>query len=92
MPYSQDTVLTVPPYPFVLEDPSDVPLKKSWFARPQLYFTCHLRQGMGGRQQTVARMPVTTSLSSWCSTSTAPSKSWTYPVLVRWKLVALKLY
>jgi len=43
----QDTVLIVPPYPYVLEDPADVPLDDCWIARPQLYFTCHLRPANG---------------------------------------------
>ena len=47
-PCSQDTVLTVPPYLFVLDDPTDVPLEESWFAWPQLCFTCyHLRSRDG---------------------------------------------
>jgi hypothetical protein len=45
----QDTVLIVPPYPYVLEDPSDVPLDDCWIVCPQLYFTCHLRP-TNGRQ------------------------------------------
>jgi hypothetical protein len=48
-PCLQDTVLTVPPYPFVLEDPSEVPLKERWVASPKLFFTCHLRP-TDGRQ------------------------------------------
>ena len=31
------------PYPFVLEDPADVPVEECWFARPQLHFTYYLR-------------------------------------------------
>ena len=43
--YSQDTLLTVPPYPFVqdCDNPTDVPPEECWFARPQLYLTCYLR-------------------------------------------------
>ena len=45
----QDTVLVVPPYPYSIEeDRHDVPLEDCWAARPQLFFTCHLRP-MGGR-------------------------------------------
>ena len=45
----QDTVVVVPPYPYsIIEDHSDVPLEYCWYARPQLYFTCHLRP-IGGR-------------------------------------------
>ena len=33
----------MPPYPFVLDDPTDVPLEECLFALPQLYFTCYLR-------------------------------------------------
>jgi hypothetical protein len=40
-------VITVPPHPFVLEDPSEVPLEDCWIARPQLFFTCFLRPADG---------------------------------------------
>ena len=50
---SQDTVLTLSPYPFVLDDPADVPLEECWFALPKLYFTRHLRPG---HQQAVTRI------------------------------------
>ena len=43
LPCSQDTVLTVPPYSFVLDDPLDVPLEECLFARPQRHFNCYLR-------------------------------------------------
>ena len=36
-------MITVPPHPFVLDDPSEVPLEECWMARPQLFFTCFLR-------------------------------------------------
>ena len=42
-PCRQDTVLTVPQYPFVLENPLEVPLKECWVASPELFFTCYLR-------------------------------------------------
>ena len=38
----QDTVVIVSPCPFNLQDPSGVPLGKSWYASPQLFFTCHV--------------------------------------------------
>ena len=38
IPCSQDAVLTAPLYPFVLDDPADVPLEECWFALPRLYF------------------------------------------------------
>ena len=39
----------VPPYPYsIIEDHRDVPLEDCWYARPQLFFTCHLRP-IGGR-------------------------------------------
>ena len=78
---SQDTVLTVPPHLFVLDDCSYVPLdwefqwEKYWFARPQNWFTCYFSQfgtqapGTGGRQEAVARMARTRSQISWCSTA-----------------------
>ena len=40
-------MITVPPHPFVLEDPSEVPLEDCWIARPQLFFTCFLRPADG---------------------------------------------
>ena len=40
----QDTIVVVPPYPYNIEDdPADVPFEDCWYARPQLFFTCHLR-------------------------------------------------
>ena len=48
MLFLQDVVLTVPPYPYSVEESSDVPLEKCWVARPQLFFTCYLRP-RGGR-------------------------------------------
>ena len=42
-------MLTVPPYPYVVDEPSDVHLEDCWVVRPQLFFSCHL-QPMGGRQ------------------------------------------
>ena len=38
-------MLTVPQYPFVVEESSgsDVPLDQCWVVRPQLFFSCHLR-------------------------------------------------
>jgi hypothetical protein len=39
----QDTVVVAPPYPYsIMEDHCDVPLEDCWYARPQLFFTCHL--------------------------------------------------
>ena len=40
----QDTVLVVPPYPSCIEeDRHDVDFEDCWTARPQLFFTYHLR-------------------------------------------------
>jgi hypothetical protein len=40
----------VPPYPYsIAEDAADVPWEDMWYARAQLFFTCHLRP-TGGRQ------------------------------------------
>ena len=52
-------MLTVPPYPFVLDDPSEVPLEECWLVRPQLFFTCHLRPA-GGRPPKQANYTVYT--------------------------------
>ena len=41
-------MLTVPPYPYAVGEPSDIPLDKCWVVRPQLFFSCHLRP-RGGR-------------------------------------------
>ena len=40
---SQDCCLILQPYPFSLEDPSDMSLEDAWHARPQLFFKCLLR-------------------------------------------------
>jgi hypothetical protein len=46
----QDTILVVPPYPYsIAEDTADVPWEDMWYARAQLFFTCHQRPS-GGRQ------------------------------------------
>ena len=40
----QDTIVVVPQYPYNIEDdPADVPLEDRWYARTQLFFSCHLR-------------------------------------------------
>ena len=39
----EDTVLTEPPYIFVLDNPTDCPLEECWFAVPQPYLTCYFR-------------------------------------------------
>ena len=43
IPLLQDTVLTVPQCPCVLEDQVDVPLEEWSVACPQVFITCHLR-------------------------------------------------
>ena len=43
----QDCCLILPPYPFSLEDPSDMSLEDAWHARPQLFFKCLLRPQNG---------------------------------------------
>ena len=43
IPILQDTVVIVPPNPFTLQDPLDVPIGDSFYSRPQLFFTCHVR-------------------------------------------------
>ncbi len=46
----QDTILVVPPYPYsIAEDTNDVPWEDMWYARAQLFFTCHMSPS-GGRQ------------------------------------------
>ena len=42
MLFWQDVVLTVPPYPYAVGEPSDIPLEKCLVVRPQLFFSCHL--------------------------------------------------
>ena len=39
--------MILPPYPFSLEDPSDMSLEDAWHARPQLFFKCLLRPRNG---------------------------------------------
>jgi hypothetical protein len=42
--HDHDTVFVVPPYPFCIEeDHISFPLEDCRYARPQLFFTCHLR-------------------------------------------------
>ena len=36
-------MLTIPPYPFVVGESSEVPLDQCWVVRPLLFFSCHLR-------------------------------------------------
>ena len=43
----QDCCLILQPYPFGLEDPSDMSLEDVWHARPQLFFKCLLRPQNG---------------------------------------------
>ena len=40
--------MIIPPYPFTLEDPPNVPLEDTWYARPHLFFSCWFRP-TGGR-------------------------------------------
>ena len=49
MLFWQDVVLTVPPFQYAVDEPSNVPLEDCWVVRPQLFFSCHQRP-MGGRQ------------------------------------------
>ena len=45
----QDTIIVIPPYPYsIAEEIDDVPFDDCWYARPQLFFQCHLRPA-GGR-------------------------------------------
>ena len=40
----QDAIVVIPPYPYsIKEDIDDVPFEDCWYARPQLFFQCHLR-------------------------------------------------
>ncbi len=40
----QDTIVVILPYPYsITEDIDNVPFKDCWYARPQLFFQCHLR-------------------------------------------------
>ena len=43
----QDCCLILPPYPFSLEDPSNMSIENAWHARPQLFFKCLLRPRNG---------------------------------------------
>ncbi len=39
----QDTIVVIPPCPYsITEDVDDVPFQDCWYARPQLFFQCHL--------------------------------------------------
>ena len=40
----QDSIVVIPPYPYsITEDIDNVPFKDCCYARPQLFFQCHLR-------------------------------------------------
>ena len=39
--------MILPPYPFSLDDPTDMSLEDAWHARPQLFFKCLLRPHNG---------------------------------------------
>ena len=43
----QDCCMILPPYPFSLDDPTDMSLEVAWHARPQLFFKCLLRPHNG---------------------------------------------
>jgi hypothetical protein len=44
----QDTIVVIPPYPYsITEDIDDVHFKDCSYARPQLFFQCHLRPNGG---------------------------------------------
>ena len=55
----QDCCMILPPYPFSLEDPSDMSLEDAWHDRPQLFFKCLLRprNGRPPKNQTWTRGP-----------------------------------
>ena len=74
--YCKHSILRVPQYPETLMSlmghPSDIPLDHCWCARPQLYFTCHLRDraplsGSSPKNQ-ITRAVTTPSELIWCST------------------------
>jgi hypothetical protein len=45
----QNTIVVVPPYPYsIADDIANVPFGDCWYARPQLFFKCHLHP-TGGR-------------------------------------------
>ena len=55
--YVQDCCMIIPPYPFTLEDPPNVPLEDAWYARLQLFFTCWFRP-MDGRPPSQANYTI----------------------------------
>ena len=68
------SVLTVLQYPFILEDPEDVPLEECLVARPQLFITCQFVTCQLGRAAAqsqshllVQQGPLVTSESRWYS-------------------------
>ena len=87
MPYSQKTLLTVSRCPFVLDDPSDVPLEECWFALLKLYLTCGLRPRVGESPtgcRTKGEVDIAGQLMFYSTFEVLG-----LPVQVRWKLVAL---
>ena len=51
---SQDVVLTVPPYSYLVGEPSNVPLEKCWMVRTQMFFGTQGAAGLPRRQRPVA--------------------------------------
>jgi hypothetical protein len=79
----QDVVLTVPQYPFVLEDSSTLPFEKCWVVHP-LFFTCYLRPTDRLLPKASHTYGEDISKTVWYSTAPQPSKSWTCTVLELW--------
>ena len=73
IPVLQDTVVGVPPYPFTLQDPSDVRIAECWYARPDAHSCSSLAMcdpRTAGHQvgPTTPIAPMTSGLS-WCSSA-----------------------
>jgi len=82
IPCLQDTVLTVPPYPFVLDDPTDVPIEASppqasWIAHPSCFPLAlwDLRVGGSRKEQWTRLALMTITVTSWSDDD--QSTSWT---------------
>ena len=58
--------MIIPPYPYTLEDPADVPLEDAWYARPELFFSCWFRPADGRPPSQGNYTRGTTLRCTWC--------------------------
>ena len=86
IPVLQDTVVILPPCPFTLQDPSDIPIAECWYARPDApscssLAMCDPRTAGHQVWPTTPMAPITSGMS-WFSS--APLNRWIYPRTAQW--------